>query len=104
MIGLRGMWGTKDMADQFTMEQITLYLLAPTALIKLLICHVIVFGAPNTAEVLARYDPILGKVRTTIPTVLQWRPTVPWGVAVGTVTTLAVLYLSGATEFLYFRF
>jgi alginate O-acetyltransferase complex protein AlgI len=105
MMGMRGwMWGTKSMADQLTIEQIALFLLAPAALIKLLICHFIVFAAPNTSEVLARYDPILGKVRTSIPTVLQWRPTVPWGMAVGTLATIAVLYLAGATEFLYFQF
>ena len=56
-------------------------------------------------ELLARYDPILGKVRTSIPTALQWRPTVPWGVAVGTVAAISVLLpRRDATEFLYFRF
>ncbi len=79
MVGLRGwMWGTKDIANLEHFEQITLHLLAPAALFKLLVCHIIAFGAPNTSELLARYDPILGKVRTSIPTVLQWRPTVPW--------------------------
>ncbi|RPH58344.1 MAG: MBOAT family protein, partial [Acidobacteria bacterium] len=79
MAGLRG-WtvGTIPLEDALLVSQVWQQLMDPLTGAKLLACFVIVLGAPNTAELLARYDPILGRVRTNLPAALQWKPSLAW--------------------------
>ncbi|MBV8912461.1 MAG: MBOAT family protein [Acetobacteraceae bacterium] len=64
----------------------------------------IVWFAPNTQQIMNRYEPSLGRpVPNPYPT-LSWNPRASWAVAAGTVAALGVLALGGTTEFLYFQF
>ncbi len=54
---------------------------------------------------MGRYRPALGvQPRTRHGALLSWRPTRAWSVAVGIVALVALAYVSGTTEFLYFQF
>jgi hypothetical protein len=74
----------------------------------------IVFLAPNTQQILARYEPALGVRAAGISTEahllarvgarISWRPTLAWAFVVATVAAVGVLQLSGPSEFLYWQF
>jgi hypothetical protein len=64
----------------------------------------IIFLCPNTQSIMARSEPVLGKIRQAAPDLLSWRLSAPWSVAMGLAAVLALLSLGGTTEFLYFQF
>ena len=66
----------------------------------------IAFLAPNTQQIAARFEPALDfdAGQSAAPRPLQWRPTLPWAVAIGLLATAGLLSLSRPTEFLYFQF
>jgi alginate O-acetyltransferase complex protein AlgI len=66
--------------------------------------YAIVWFLPNTQQIMSRYEPALGKIEKGPLPWLAWRPSAPWGIAVGLGVTLAVLAMGGTTEFLYFQF
>ena len=70
----------------------------------LAVCFLIVWCMPNSNELTAKYEPILGGMRSYLPERLQWQPNVGWGLAIGALAAVSVLFMSGATEFLYFQF
>jgi alginate O-acetyltransferase complex protein AlgI len=72
--------------------------------VKIGIAFAIALLMPNSNEIMVRYAPVLDKVRTSVPAMLQWRPQARWGVAIGVLAATALLHLAGATEFLYFQF
>ncbi len=105
MLGLRGGWfGTLPMADAWTVGQIESLILHPLTGLMLLGCFLIVLLSPNVLEIFASYDPIIGRVKTKLAPAYQWKPNLAWGTVGGVIAGLCVLYLSGATEFLYFQF
>ena len=65
--------------------------------------YAIVWGAPNTQQIMHRCIPVLQAARIT-PARIAWRPSLPWAAAVGLGACLGVLSLGGSGEFLYFRF
>lgn len=65
---------------------------------------------PNSLQIMAGYEPALDvelRAGNTPPMRagrLSWRPTIPWAVAVSAVAAVAILQLSGKSEFLYWQF
>jgi alginate O-acetyltransferase complex protein AlgI len=59
---------------------------------------------PNTQQIMAKAQPILGKLPQAAPAWLQWRPQLGWAVTVGIAAVVVLLELGGTTEFLYFQF
>ena len=69
----------------------------------------IVWFAPNTQQIMARYAPSLpidrALLRARLPGfVVRWRLSVPWAFASAAVACIGILWLGHITEFLYFRF
>lgn len=68
----------------------------------------VVWFAPNTQQLMQRfqpgYDPFADGPATAPPKWLQWRPTGGWAFAMSALTVIAVLHLSRISEFLYFQF
>ena len=69
----------------------------------------IVWLAPNTQQIMARYAPSLpidlGLLRARVPGfVWHWRQSVLWAYASAAVACVGLLWLGHITEFLYFRF
>ena len=62
---------------------------------------VIVWAFPNTQELMAHYDNAASSARRAM---LSWRPTLPWAAAMGAMGAVALLAISGTTEFLYYQF
>src|SRR5437660_12485791 len=64
----------------------------------------LVMLAPNTQEILGRFQPALNFPYTQAPTRLAWRPSVAWAAMVAAVTACGLLALTRASEFLYYQF
>lgn len=79
-------------------------MLDPQNWVMLAICFLIVFCAPNSAEILSAYNPTLEPVRKIMRPSWQWKPTTGWAVATGIGAAVSVLLIFGTTEFLYFQF
>ena len=73
-------------------------------LLQVVILLTIVWFAPNTQQVMARYEPTLGRMIASSSPSLTWVPASRWAVMVGTVAALGILAVGGTTEFLYFQF
>jgi alginate O-acetyltransferase complex protein AlgI len=67
----------------------------------------IVWLAPNTQEIMERFDPALDyrpEARASMPW-LRWQPTTRWALAMTLVAYFGLLYMSsGFSEFIYFQF
>jgi D-alanyl-lipoteichoic acid acyltransferase DltB (MBOAT superfamily) len=76
----------------------------PSDLAMLLGCFAAVLLLPNSNQLLVNYAPVLGKVQTNLSKRWLWQPNWVWGVIFGVVAVVALLKVSGATEFIYFQF
>jgi alginate O-acetyltransferase complex protein AlgI len=76
---------------------------------------VIVFGFPNTLEILHDYDPAITDTSpsalVTAPSIirifdrtLRWSPTIPWSAATALLTALGILAMNRVAPFLYWQF
>jgi len=67
----------------------------------------IVWLAPNTQQIMERFDPALDyrqESRSSMPW-LRWQPNTWWGLATVVVAYCGILYMSGGfSEFIYFQF
>jgi D-alanyl-lipoteichoic acid acyltransferase DltB (MBOAT superfamily) len=62
---------------------------------------------PNSAQILARYEPALGLRSSAVQgrlARLVWTPSLKWAIAVAVVAYAAILRLGGPSEFLYWQF
>ena len=64
----------------------------------------LVILAPNTQEILGRFQPALNFQVAQVSKRLAWRLTPGWGALVATVTVCGLLALSRVSEFLYYQF
>ena len=64
----------------------------------------LVMLAPNTQEILGRFQPALNFRGPPAPARLAWRPTAGWAALVAAVTACGLLSLTRASEFLYYQF
>ena len=76
-------------------------------LIQLTVAAIIVWSFPNTQQILARYKPALalapsdqGSRRLS----LYWKPSLLWGLVLGSVILVALVNLQNPSSFLYFQF
>ena len=75
-----------------------------TAAAGLAVLLAIVWGCPNTQQIMSRFEPALGRAIANPYPRLTWSPTTTWAVVSGAIAALGVLALGGTTEFLYFQF
>jgi hypothetical protein len=92
MLGLRGVApGTPDLR-------------AAVDVLWLVALYAIVWGAPNTQQIMRAHAPALGRAVAGPWPRLVWQPTLPWAMAFGAAATLGLLSIGGTGEFLYYRF
>ncbi len=63
--------------------------------------------APNTQQMLERYEPALGVKAGpvgSVPHVLEWKPSLAWGLGMAVVAGVGVAHIAGVSEFLYWQF
>lgn len=73
-------------------------------LLHLLILFIVVWFAPNTQQIMSRYEPALGRIALNPSSLLNWAPSIHWGMVAGILMLVGILALGGTTEFLYFQF
>jgi alginate O-acetyltransferase complex protein AlgI len=66
--------------------------------------YAIVWGAPNTQQIMRACGPTLDAVRPGPLPWLTWRTSLPWAAALGCAAAVALSALGGTGEFLYFQF
>jgi len=66
--------------------------------------YVIVWGAPNTQQIMCDVEPALGKFTPPRQLWLKWRLNLPWAIAVGVGAVAAMMSIGNSSEFLYFQF
>jgi alginate O-acetyltransferase complex protein AlgI len=68
----------------------------------------VALACPNTLQMLARYEPALGvKPEPTglvIGKIVEWDASFPWAIAVSVIAAIAIVSMSGPSEFLYWQF
>jgi D-alanyl-lipoteichoic acid acyltransferase DltB (MBOAT superfamily) len=87
---------------------VTLYLGGGTRFVAqylwLIVLLPIVMLAPNTQEILGRFQPALDYLQTHAPVRFAWRPSPTWAAIIAAVTVCGLLSLTRASEFLYYQF
>ena len=69
----------------------------------------VVLLLPNTLQLLAGFEPALGRYKEVDETTqgmryLLWRPWLPWAIVTSLIAALAIGQLSGGSQFLYWQF
>jgi D-alanyl-lipoteichoic acid acyltransferase DltB (MBOAT superfamily) len=72
--------------------------------LRLAVLFGIVWFLPNSAQILNRFQPTLSKLRLDSLIQFEWKPNIGWAVATAVMASVDILLVTGATEFLYFRF
>ena len=68
----------------------------------------VALACPNTLQILARYEPALGvKPRSTKLVTgrsIEWNASLPWAIAMSAIAAIAIGFMGGPSEFLYWQF
>jgi alginate O-acetyltransferase complex protein AlgI len=64
---------------------------------------------PNTVQIMARFEPVLGAKERPADTglwlrTLSWNPTLVWAIGIAALAAAAVMRVGGPSEFLYWQF
>jgi hypothetical protein len=68
----------------------------------------VALACPNTLQILSHYEPALGVKprprRLGIGRFLEWNASLPWAIVVSGIAAIAIVSISGPSEFLYWQF
>jgi D-alanyl-lipoteichoic acid acyltransferase DltB (MBOAT superfamily) len=69
----------------------------------------IALALPNTIQIMAAHDPVLGAKERPADTglilrTLAWNPTLPWAISTALLAAATVMRIGGPSEFLYWQF
>jgi len=114
MIGLNGYQlspfylETLNLLVKDSFLQIFYWKLTPVKLLIISLCPLffIIWGAPNTQQIMSDYKPTLDDDTNSIADqfLIKWKPSAFWACITAIIGLLAILGLGGVTEFLYFQF
>jgi D-alanyl-lipoteichoic acid acyltransferase DltB (MBOAT superfamily) len=103
---LAAMFGFHHAAPAGTLNELP-YIGVKRAVLQILAGMAIVWGLPNTQQILTRFKPSLQKTawdQTNVPKPLIWSPSMGWAVGVGVLFFLVLVELQEPSTFLYFQF
>jgi D-alanyl-lipoteichoic acid acyltransferase DltB (MBOAT superfamily) len=103
---LNSMAGLHFAVPQASSGQIP-YIGVNRAILQILAGMAIVWGLPNTQQILTRFRPSLQKTawdQTNVPRPLLWSPSTGWAVCIGVLFFLALVEMQQPSTFLYFQF
>ena len=66
--------------------------------------YVIIWGLPNTQQLMASYEPALEKIQEGPLPWLRWQMSIPWAITAGIGAIVGLAAINNAAEFLYFQF
>lgn len=72
--------------------------------IKLALFFAMAWFLPNSLQIMAAAQPVIGVKVEPAPRLLAWRPSWHWAVVTAIAAFIAVMSLNGTSEFLYFQF
>ena len=80
-----------------------------TAIMWVIVLLAVALLLPNSMQVMAKYEPVLGVRRlsprtTWLEKAIAWRPTIAWAMGTSVLAAAAVMRLGGQSEFLYWQF
>ena len=68
------------------------------------VLYLIVWGLPNVQQVMANFEPAIGKAAPLRWVWMKWQMNVRWAIVAGATLALSMLAMGGTSEFLYFQF
>lgn len=119
LIGLNGVALPQDLANHLTafggifhnigvLPEPWHALFLAKAAVWIFIPGFIALACPNTLQIMRRYEPALGvnaqENGSWIERILQWDASLPWAVAISSLAVIAIQFMGGPTEFLYWQF
>lgn len=72
--------------------------------LTLLLCFAWIFAMPNALQLTAAYKPTLSNISVGPWKRVAWRPNIVWAFILAVMASLAILAVTGTTEFIYFQF
>jgi len=103
LASMLGLHSGKSPSDFLPLPDIS----ARRTVVEILIGMGIVWGLPNTQQILTRFKPSLQKTawdQTNIPRRLVWSPNAGWAICTGVLLFLVLVELQEPSAFLYFQF
>ncbi len=79
-------------------------LIGSEAIIFIISLLVLVWFAPNTQQIMSKYEPALNYEQDTTKNRLQWSPSFLCGFIISILGFLSIIFLSNDSPFLYFQF
>jgi D-alanyl-lipoteichoic acid acyltransferase DltB (MBOAT superfamily) len=64
----------------------------------------IVWGLPNSQQIMAKFSPTISSVRGKAPQWLSWQPTISWALGLGFLLAICLMSFQQTKVFLYFQF
>jgi alginate O-acetyltransferase complex protein AlgI len=68
----------------------------------------VALACPNTLQILSRYEPALGvkpwSASSAVGRLAEWDASFPWALAISAVAAIAIIFMGGPSEFLYWQF
>ena len=119
MVGLNGISLPQQIMDRSGLTDLISPIVSPTnplpagefllAYAWVLALLLIALTLPNSIQIMARYEPVLGSKPQPSNQFgffrrLAWAPTIPWAIAISLLAAMAILRLGGPSEFLYWQF
>lgn len=105
LVAQLGELGERAVATHFVIGVTPANFAASIGHVAWIVClYVIVWGLPNTQQIMRRFNPALGRIPPGPLERFAWQPSRSWAVALGVAACVGVLAISGTTEFLYFQF
>jgi hypothetical protein len=98
-----GLWAKSGPGAADWMSIINMHRALPEVLLGL----AIVWGLPNTQQILTKFKPSLQKTawnQEGVPRLLLWSPSTGWALAVGLLFFMVLVELQQPSTFLYFQF
>jgi alginate O-acetyltransferase complex protein AlgI len=105
MIGVHGLGPSLDGNSLLSQIPSTSVFLTQTttAIAAVAVCLLIVWGMPNTQEILGQLSRDTVRLPSLLPR-LSWRPTALWSLSLMILFCISILMLDAGTRFLYFQF
>jgi D-alanyl-lipoteichoic acid acyltransferase DltB (MBOAT superfamily) len=119
MVGLNGISLPQQIMDRLGLTDLIAPIVSPTNMLSagefllgyawVLALLLIALMLPNSVQVMARYEPVLGSKPQPANQFgffrgLNWAPTIPWAIAISLLAATSILRLGGPSEFLYWQF
>ena len=104
LAGMTGVYGFSVHAPNEVTVDVTTPHLAAMHVVFLFVLFLVAWFMPNSLQIVSKFNPTLSDIRPDSPVAFRGNRSVYWALGLGFVSAIALLEITGMTEFLYFRF